>query len=257
MITSTNNPRAKLIRNLQSNRRTREKEGLFIIEGTRLIKEAIAAEAIVRMVFHTNHLDESGRGLINTIKRGGAEVFTLSDEVMSACSDTVTPQGLLAILPMPSHSIPGDISLALILDRINDPGNLGTMLRTALATGVEAVLLVEGTVDVYNPKVVRSAMGAHFHLPVAISSVDKVPQHLPGLELYLSDIHAERSYLDIDWRVPTGLVIGSEASGVQPAMKEITERQVRVPMPGNTESLNAAVTAAVILYEIIRQRGEI
>jgi TrmH family RNA methyltransferase len=169
----------------------------------------------------------------------------------------VTPQGLLATLPIPSDTIPQDVHLALILDRIKDPGNMGTILRTALATGVEAVLFTNGTVDVYNPKVVRSAMGAHFHLPMTTLSVDKIPQDLKDVELYLADARAERSYLDVDWQVHAGLVIGSEAKGVHPAIEKIVTHKVSVPMQGNTESLNAAVTAAVILYEIIRQRGEI
>jgi RNA methyltransferase, TrmH family len=257
MITSLNNPRVKLIRNLQSNRKTRQQEGVFIIEGTRLVEEAIAAKTPLQMAIYTNHLDERGRGLIHAVQRAGAAVFIVSDEVMSACSDTVTPQGILAVVPIPDPPIPGNIQLALVLDCLSDPGNLGTILRTALAAGVEAVILTEGTVDAFNPKVVRSAMGAHFHLPLVVSSVAEIPQQLTGLELYLADVHGEHSYFDVDWRIPVGLVIGSEASGVQPDMREMVHHHIRVPMPGGTESLNAAVTTAVILYEIIRQRGEI
>jgi TrmH family RNA methyltransferase len=257
MITSLNNSRVKLIRNLQKNRRTRQKEGVFVIEGTRLVDEAIAADAHFQMAFHTNHLDDRGRGLIHGMQRAGAEVFAVSDEVMSACSDTVTPQGILAVLPIPSHPIPKNLKLALVLDRLNDPGNLGTILRTALAAGVDVVLFTEGTVDAYSPKVVRSAMGAHFHLPMVMSSMTEIPQHLKGLELFLADVHGERSYFDVDWRMPLGLFIGSEASGVQPAVENMVDHRVRIPMPGDTESLNAAVTTALILYEIIRQRGEI
>ncbi len=255
MITSTDNPRVKLLRRLQNRRGTREKEGVFIIEGTRLISEAISAQAPIRMAFHTGHLDESGRGLIHNMQRLGAEVFTVSDEIMSVCSDTVAPQGILAVLPIPERPILRDIDLALVLDRITDPGNLGTILRTALATGVDAVLLTEGTVDAYNPKVVRSAMGAHFRLPIVRSSIEELPQYLADLQLYLADARAQRSYLEVDWREPAGLIVGSEASGVQPAIEKITAHRVRVPMPGKMESLNAAVATAVILYEIIRQRG--
>lgn len=255
MITSTNNPRVKLLRRLQNRRGTRENEGVFIIEGTRLISEAISAQVPIRTAFHTNHLDENGRGLIHSMQRLGAEVFTVSDEVMSACSDTVTPQGILAVLPILERPIPKDITLAVILDRITDPGNLGTILRTALAVGVDVVLLTDGTVDAYNPKVVRSAMGAHFYLPIVSSSAAEIPQYLTDLQFYLADAHAQRSYLEVDWREAAGLIIGSEASGVQPAIEEIAAHRVRVPMPGKTESLNAAVTTAVILYEIVRQRG--
>jgi TrmH family RNA methyltransferase len=255
MITSSNNPRVKLLRRLQNHRGAREKEGVFIIEGTRLIREAISAQAPIRMAFHTNHLDAHGRGLIHSMQRLGAEAFTVSDEIMSTCSDTVTPQGILAVLPIPECPLPSTIDLALILDRITDPGNLGTILRTALATGVDAVLLIEGSVDAYNPKVVRSAMGAHFHLPIATISVAEIHAYLAGLELYLADARAGRSYLEFDWRKPAGLIIGSEASGVQTAIEELAAHRVRIPMPGKTESLNAAVTTAVILYEIIRQRG--
>src|SRR6185436_18204338 len=134
---------------------------------------------------------------------------------MSAASDTETPQGLLAIVTLPSSLIlqPSSFSFALILDSLSDPGNLGTILRTADAAGVEAVFIAPGTVDAYNPKVVRAAMGAHFHLPIIETSWESLADHLNELEVWLAEAQVGEAYDQVDWRTPCALIIGSEAEG--------------------------------------------
>ncbi len=257
MITSSSNPRIKLIRALQSQRRARESERAFVIEGVRLGEEAARAGLAPRLVLYTDDLDPRGQAALEALTRLGAgEVAAVTPTVMAAASDTPTPPGLLAVLSLPpaTFSLPPSLSFALILDGIADPGNLGTMLRTALATGVEAVFLMPGTVDAYNPKVVRAALGAHFRLPIIESDWDDLRQRLASLEVWLAEARAGLAYPQVDWRKSCALLIGSEAEGPSAAARQFTVRRVHIPMPGPAESLNAAVAAGVLLFEAARQR---
>jgi RNA methyltransferase, TrmH family len=257
MITSSANHKIKLIRALLSQRRVRESERAFVIEGVRLAEEAARAGSIPHLVLHTATLDERGQAALEALKRSGAhEVSAVTPNVMRSVSDTPTPQGLLAVIPLsPSFPIlPPALSLALVLDGISDPGNLGTILRTALASAVEAVFLTPGTADAYNPKVVRAALGAHFRLPIIETNWADLRQRLAHTERWRAEAREGKAYDHVDWRQPSALVIGSEAEGPSEAARQFAEHQVHIPMPGPTESLNAAVAAGVLLFEIARQR---
>jgi TrmH family RNA methyltransferase len=256
MITSTSNSRVKWVRTLQTKKSQREAESLFVIEGPRLLREAQAAQAFVRSIFHLEQLDQDEHSLINALVVSGATRETVSEHVLKAMSATDTPQDMLAVVAWPEAAIPAVLDLALILDRIADPGNLGTILRTARACGVGAVLLLEGTVDPYNPKVVRAAAGAHFHLPLIESSLQDLDEVIPGLPIWIADAHQGEQYDCIDWSKPAALVIGSEAHGHRPELDRLAAGHVRIPMQDESESLNAGIASAVILFEIIRQRGE-
>ena len=255
MITLVANPKVKLVRNLQARRSTRETEGLFVVEGVRLAEEAARAAATPRLVLHTAGLDARGQAALEQLAARGAQVESVSDEVLAAASDTEAPQGLLAVVPIAPPAIPASLTLALVLDGLSDPGNLGTILRTADAGGVEAVFLAPGTVDAYNPKVVRAAMGAHFHLPIVAAGWDELARRLAGLELWLAQARAGLIYHQVDWRCPSALVIGSEAAGPSEAARRLAPRQVSIPMPGRAESLNAAIAAGVFIFEAARQRA--
>jgi TrmH family RNA methyltransferase len=255
MISSSSNPTIKLVRALQSQRRARQKEGLFVIEGVRLVEEAIRANVSAKIVLHTDGLDPRGRAAVAQLARLGAQVHEVSPKVMAAASETQTPQGLLAVVSFPKviaqHT---QRSLVLVLDRLADPGNLGAILRTADAAGVEAVVLTPGTVDAHNPKVVRAAMGAHFHVPIVEADWAALKDQLAGLEVWLADVRQGESYDRVDWRAPCALIVGSEAEGPSDAARQLATGRVRIPMPGQAESLNAAVAAGVLLFEAARQR---
>ncbi|HEY43629.1 MAG TPA: RNA methyltransferase [Anaerolineae bacterium] len=256
MITSTANRRVKWVRALQTKRHARQEEGVFVIEGVRLAQEAVASQLPVSLVLHTDNLGARERGLVNNLARLGAEIEVVSDSVMTACSSTESPPGLLVVLPTPAIPSPERLSLALVVDRMADPGNLGTILRTALAAGVEALFLTKGTVDPFNPKVVRSAMGAHFRLPIEIVEPGALAQRLDSLEVWIAEAGQGEPYHEVNWRQPIALIIGCEAHGPQPAICSLAKAQVQIPMRGSSDSLNAAIAAAVILFEIVRQRGE-
>ncbi len=255
VITSTANRSVRLVRALQQKRRARQEEGLFVVEGTRWAEEVVAAGAPVRLVLHTDHLSARERGLVNQTARTGAEVRVVSEAVMAACSATESPPGLLMVLPIPALPLPERLTLALVVDGVRDPGNLGTLLRTALAAGVEAAFLTPGTVDPYNPKVVRAAMGAHLRLPLRTVEPADLPQALQGLQVWLAEARQGHPYYAVDWRQPVALVVGGEAQGPSAALRGLAHGQVHVPTPGEVESLNVAIATAVILFEIVRQRG--
>jgi TrmH family RNA methyltransferase len=255
MITSTSNRRVRWVRGLQDKRRKREEERAFVIEGARLAREAIEAGIPARLVLYTDHLDERGRGLVNGLSRLGAEEQSVSDHVLKACSSTETPSGILAVLAMPALSLPQPLTLALILDGLADPGNLGTILRTALAAGVEGVFLTGSMVDAFSPKVVRAGMGAHFRIPLLRATPEDLRRQLAGMALWLAEPRAGVSYRKVNWRTPVALAIGGEADGPSVAVRELATGSVYIPMPGAAESLNAAMAAGVILFEIAHQRG--
>ncbi len=254
MISSIANPKIKLIRNLHAKRAVREAEGLFVVEGVRLVEEALRAPGAPRLALYADGLDARAQTALEQLRARGAALELVTAQVMAAASDAETPPGLLAVAPLPALAPPAPLSLALVLDGLRDPGNLGTILRTADAAGVQAVFLAPGTVDAYNPKVVRAAMGAHFHLPLLALGWEALAQRLAGLALWLAEARAGLAYQQVDWRAPSALIIGSEAAGPSLAARRLASSPINIPMPGQAESLNAAVAAGIILFEAARQR---
>jgi TrmH family RNA methyltransferase len=182
------------------------------------------------------------------------ECVEVSDKVMAACSDTETPAGILAVMPMPRLAPAPRPTFVLIVDALRDPGNLGALLRSAAAAGVDAVWLAPGTVDAYSPKVVRGAMGAHFRIPIDAIEWDRIATHVDGLDVWLADGAAETSYTQVDWTRPCALIVGGEAHGASAEAARLARGRARIPMARAVESLNAGVAASVILFEAARQR---
>ncbi len=257
MITSSSNDRVKYVRKLQSQSSTRHRDRRFVLEGVRLVEEVVRASLVPTLVFYTETLanEPRGKALLVTLQALDAPCYAVSESVMDDCSDTVTPQGILVVLPIPRLSAPDPLTLAVIVDRLRDPGNLGTLLRTALAAGVEQVLLAPGTVDFTNPKVVRSAMGAHLRLPMGDADWDIIAQAVAECDVWLAAGGARRRYTEVDWTRPAALIIGSEAHGAGEKARELADGRVSIPIRPAVESLNAAMAAAIILFEAVRQRG--
>ena len=258
MITSVHNPKIQWLRKLQSQAKFRREEGALVVEGVRLAEEALSAGWPALLVLHGEQLSWRGQAVVDAFAQRGAPVETASESVLKAACDTETPQGLLVALKMQPLPLPSNLDFVLIPDGVRDPGNLGTLLRTAAAAGVQVVLLPPGTADAYAPKVVRSAMGAHFR--IAIHSLDWLAiQHFlhPAghpLRVYLADSGGGQPYTQADLRGPLALVVGGEAEGASQSAIDLTGERLHIPMPGGMESLNAAIAAAVLLFEVVRQR---
>ncbi len=179
---------------------------------------------------------------------------SVTDEVMAAMSSTETAPGVLATVPMDPLPLPETSELVLILDALTTPGNMGTMLRTAGAAPVGAVLLAPGCVDVYNSKVIRAAMGAHFRLPFSDLDWPEIVAYCSQNTIWLSEAWADNVYTELDWRQPSALIIGNEARGASNEARHAAQGSISIPMARATESLNASAAAAVILFEAARQR---
>jgi len=253
MISSSSNPKIKLVRAL-AKKQTRQEKKQFVVEGVRLIEDAINAGAIPVLVFYTAsiHGDRRARILLEKISAVTHEVYEVSDAVMREMSTTETPQGILAIVPLPQIPAPTRPNFILILDSIRDPGNLGAILRSARAAGWDEIMLAPGTVDAFNAKVVRAAMGAHFSVSLRTEPWEIIAQRVRDVpRIYLADTDGKIAYDAADWSKPVALIVGGEAEGAGGAAKKIATARVKIPMRGG-ESLNAAMAATLLMFEAVR-----
>jgi TrmH family RNA methyltransferase len=260
MITSVHNPRVERVRKLLTQSKARREQGEFVIEGVRLAEEAFQADWEVRLVLSTEKLDSRGQALQNGFTARGVPTQQVSDTVMHTISQTETPQGILAVLAIKLIPLPNSPHFMLLLDEIRDPGNMGTILRTAAAAGVQGVMLTPGCVDAWSPKVVRAGMGAHFRLPIISLGWPELKRFFiqsgSGLHIFLADSSAGIPYTQADFRPPLALIVGGEAAGAGTESFSIAEDKVHIPMQGGSESLNAAAAASILLFEVQRQRAQ-
>lgn len=257
MITSSQNPKLKLARALMGRPRERHEANAFVAEGARLIKEAFTAGWKFQFALYSDGLSERGRDLVNILTAHRIDVEEVSGDLLQKVSETETPQGILAVLEFTDLPIPEAANFILIPDQIRDPGNLGTLLRTAAATGVQAVLLPPETTDAFAPKVVRAGMGAHFRLPIHSKTWEEIRELTivkhPLMHMYLADMDGEICW-DADLRKPLALIIGNEAEGASNEAWRLATQRICIPMEGNVESLNAGVAGSVLMFEVVRQR---
>lgn len=265
MITSSQNAKIKLVRALLGRAKERREANAFVVEGVRLVEEAETSSRGMlhedwrfRFAIHDGSLNERGKLIIERLASRGVDVEEVSKNIMKSLSDTETPQGILAVLELSSLPIPSLVNFVLIPDQIRDPGNLGTLLRSAAATGVQAALLPPETTDAFAPKVVRSGMGAHFRLPIHAMTWDEI-EHIcksANLQIYIADMNG-RSCWETDLRQPIALIVGGEAEGVSDEARELTTQKISIPMAGRVESLNAGVAGSVLMFEVVRQRSRL
>ena len=291
MITSTSNQKVKELIRLKEKSRIREEEKLFLAEGPRMAEE-IPMEWIECLYVSESYEKKCGEQTA-AYKKAGVRTETLSDEVFARVSDTKTPQGVLAAVHMPEYSFAdilgvkkaaahthvqrafmqdpfeghfaardgaagrARLPLVLVLDNLQDPGNMGTVFRSAEAAGASGILMSKDCVDVYNPKVIRSTMGAIFRLP--LYRAEDLPGAVMelkdgGLRVYAAHLEGRRTYDGEDYRRGCAFLIGNEGNGLRQEVAECADCRIRIPMEGCTESLNAAVAASILLFEAARQR---
>lgn len=258
MITSNQNPRIKLVRALLGRTKERREENAFVVEGVRLFEEVVNSKWGIRFVLYDETLNERGRLQVEGLKSTSVEVEEVSASVMKSISETETPQGVLAVVEFTNPLLSDSLDFILIPDQIRDPGNFGTLLRTAAATGVQAVIIPPETTDAFAPKVVRSGMGAHFKLPIISMSWDEIEQVIKssGLQVLNADMDGESCW-ETDLKKPTALVIGSEADGASEQARKLANHMISIPMSGQMESLNAGVAGSVLMFEVVRQRSNV
>lgn len=252
-ISSPHNERVKLVRQLQQQAKARRQHRRLVLEGVRLVRDALETGIRPDFVCYTPDIeDRPGQALIARLQDQGIVCLTVTGELMREMADTETPQGILGVFPWPDQSLPASPALLFVADGWRDPGNLGTALRTAAAAGVEGVVVTPGTVDPYNPKTLRAGMGAHFRVPVLALAWPDLAGRFPGLPIYVADAAGEVRYDAVDWSRPSILVIGGEAYGPQDAVRRLPHTLISIPMVAGAESLNAAVAASLLIYEARR-----
>ena len=257
MITSAQNPKLKLVRSLLGRAKERREAGAFVAEGVRLVEEAVNSNWEFRFVLYDETLSERGKKLIEKLQEKSIEVEQVSPSLMKSLSDTEISQGILAILQFTNLPIPKSPTFLLIPDQIRDPGNLGTLIRSADAAGVEAVLIPPETTDPFAPKVVRAGMGAHFRLPILSMGWEEIERisESANQRVMLADMDGESCW-ETDLHQPLTLIVGGEAEGASEQARKLATRRIKIPMAGKTESLNAAVAGSVLMFEAMRQRKE-
>lgn len=254
-ISSTANERMKYVRSLRDVR-VQRREQAYLVEGVRLVEEALDAGVVPRLVLiEPTALERSARGrdLLSRLRR--YQPLLVTEKVLKATTDTVTPQGVVAVVPLPAQedeTLKGP--LVVVLEGLADPGNVGTILRTAWASGVIQSVAGLSCAAFYSPKTVRAGAGAHFHMQlVATDDWARLRRRLAGRRLIVAAAKGGTPYHEISWTPDAALVIGSEARGTQPEVMAAADELVHIPMQGGAESLNAAVAAGILVFAAARQ----
>jgi TrmH family RNA methyltransferase len=254
-LQSPQNPLIKEAINIKE-KRSRYRHEAFLIEGQHLIESALDTGAELKQVFFTEGFKD--KALLRRLAEKGVNMIEVTDRILLKLSDTETPQGILAIasykpLELDDIEIKG---IAVVCDGIQDPGNLGTIIRTADATGSDAVILLPGTCDAFMPKALRASAGSIFNIPVIYEKREKISGHLrkKGVKICAMTPDAKESVFDVDLSPPIAFVFGNESRGISPELKKASDIRLKIPITGRAESLNVASSAAVCLYEALRQR---
>jgi TrmH family RNA methyltransferase len=259
MITSIQNPKVQLVRSLLARREQRVISQAYVIEGVRLAGEVYKAGISPELVLSTSQLNSRGLELLDQWLTRGVSHLQLSPELMNRISNTEQSQGILAVIPASPLPLPQQMDLIVIADGIQDPGNLGTILRSSMAAGVQAVFITSGTTDPYAPKVLRSGMGAHFHISVQQMSASEIITLItakqPEMKVFLAEAGRGTPCWEANLTQPVALVLGSEAHGPGEELVRASHESISIPMASAAESLNVSVSAGILLFEVVRQRA--
>jgi len=266
LITSFQNPRVKYLRSLRL-RKYRQRENRFLVEGIRIVEEALERDAPVETLVHAPDLlvSERAQALVERVEPGRR--LALSDDVFASLSDRDQPQGIAAVIRIEEPSL-ADLPLAedllvVVAHQLRDPGNLGSIIRTADSAGATGIVVVEPSVDLYDPQTVRATMGSLFALPIVRLEDDGLlaPWYsriqASGLPLLVvaTSAHGPQLYFEVDYRRPLVLLLGSERRGLPEPVRQQADAVVRLPMSGTSTSLNVSAAAAALIYEVVRQRA--
>lgn len=251
LITSPANERLKHARRVRDGR----EDDLIFVEGERLVEECLQSSLAIAACFHSPEASPRAQTILAELARRGCPLLSTAEAVLATISDTVNSQGLIVLAERPAAALEQVLSAAgtvVCLDAVQDPGNFGTILRTAEAAGASGIVSLKGSVDAFAPKTLRSAMGSAFRLPIATDvAVEELlaKTTLAGLKIVATTAEGETVYSDFDWRQPAVIVLGNEANGIRQELLERSDARIRIPLQAPVESLNVAAVAAVILFE--------
>jgi RNA methyltransferase, TrmH family len=256
ILTSIQNPLVKQVRKLHRSQE-RQKQSLLLIEGTNLIEAACQADYKLDLIFYTERWQQNHQPLCRIIAEREVRAEFVSPEVLKAIATTVNPDGVVAIAPRPNaEPVPTLKGVGIALERLQDPGNLGTIIRTAAAAGVDGLWLSPESVDFYSPKVLRASVGEWFGLPVVTNQ--DLPQLVEqqqqlGVQIIATTSKAAKTYWDADFTRPSLILLGNEGAGLSSELIDLADVQIKIPLSNQVESLNVAIASALLLYEAQRQ----
>lgn len=243
-------------------RKYRQEDNEFLIEGLRFVEEAVAANADIKYcIFSENLKGDRASLLLDKMRSKKIDTYMVEDKLINEICDTKTPQGIAAVVKrhkINEDSIISDSNFLLIVDRLQDPGNLGTIIRTAHAAGIGGIIISSGTVDPYSPKVLRSTMGSIFNVPIIEAfDLSEIIHKIrgSGFTIYASSPSKSVPYWDEAYASKVAIIIGNEANGIDQEVIAQSDRQIKIPMPGGSESLNASVACGILAFEVLRQRA--
>lgn len=251
-ITSPSNEKIKQIAAWQKSAKDRMADNIFIVEGLKMYHEA--PDELIKEVYVTEkNVSECGDDIENC--------YIVTDAIMDKISDTKSPQGILTVLSRPQITLDDvlqGIPLLMVIENLQDPGNLGTILRMGEAAGVTGVIISKDSVDVFNPKVVRATMGSIYRMPFVVVDDIKTTVNTfkeKGITVYAAHLYGSEIYTDYDYKKPTAFLIGNEGNGLTDELTELADKRLFIPMEGKVESLNAGIAASILAYEAHRQRS--
>jgi len=258
MITSIHNSRLQAVRSYLSRTKDREADQVFVAEGVRLVEEVASTQWPVEYLLYADNLSPRGLKLVELFRQRQVECLDVKSDILNKISDTEQSQGIIAICKKISIAVPEKPDFVIIIDTLRDPGNLGTILRTAASAGVQVVWVSPGVVDPFSPKVLRAGMGAHFRLPIISMEWSEITQQAREnqLRVYSTDAQGSRSLWQTNFKAGTAVIISNEAEGASEKARACADEIVSIPMPGIFESLNAATAAAIMIFEVVRQRSQ-
>lgn len=259
MISSANNGQIKYINLLKNKAKARQEDRTFVVEGIRMFEESREEDNLIKSYFSETFYDIKSKEDLDYFQDLSYEI--IQDSLFKKISDTSTPQGVLALVQAPEYHLKNIIknpkSNLLLLENIQDPGNLGTMVRTAEGAGFNGIVLSRDSVDMLNPKVIRATMGAIYRMPyVYVDNFEETLKQIQNnnISIYAAHLEGAQSYDNLDYPSKCGIIIGNEGNGITKRTAEIADKLIKIPMKGKVESLNAAISAALIMFEVARQR---
>ena len=254
IIESKSNSLFKNLKKLKDKKKYRDEKKQYIIEGFRFVKEAIKSNTCLECVIFTEDFYKKEKEFIDSLEKLNIKLVIMTKILLDEICDTENPQGISAVAEF-KDSVLNLGNMIILIDKVQDPGNMGTIIRTAHAVGASSIIITKGTVDIYNDKVLRSSMGSIFYIPIIedynLDLVKKLKNQ--GYRLLVSSLQGENNFFEEDLKGKVIIAVGNEGNGVSDEVYNISDVKVKIPMPGNSESLNVAIATSVMMYEKLRQ----
>ncbi|MEW8956423.1 TrmH family RNA methyltransferase [Clostridium sp.] len=253
-IESKDNTFIKEVKKLKD-RKQRKASKQFLVEGIKSIEEVISSSYTLDSILYSHKVEGKIDSIIEGLTHSNVKIYEIKHEILKSLCSTENPQGVLAVVNMKDFKV--DVlnnGFYVLVDKVQDPGNIGTIIRSAHASGAKGIIVTKGTVDIFNDKALRSTMGSAFHIPIIEDDGDILPYlKSKGYKFLVSSLQSDKNFFEVDLKGNLVLCVGNEGSGISDYIYDLGDIRVKIPMPGGAESLNVAVASSIMMFEIVRQ----